>query len=115
MEKKWTMFQRDCLQHIAGLLHSIRSLVETLGPEALEVYCQNGCLGTDCIDKVRLVKFTKPDVNEESEDESANGDEEPEDESADGDEESEDESADGDDESEDESADNGEGSEDEAD
>lgn len=114
VETKWTMFQRDCLQHIAGLLHSIRGLVETLGPEALEVYCQNGCLGTDCIDKVRLVKFTKPDGNEESEDESADGDEEPEDGSADGDEESEDESADGDDESEDESADGDEDFEDES-
>lgn len=67
------MFQRDCLQHIAGLLHSIRGLVEALGPEALKVYCQNGCLGADCIDKVRLAKFTEPDGDE---DESADEEEE---------------------------------------
>lgn len=78
METKWTEFQRDCLQYIAGLLHSIRGLVETLGSDALELYCRHGCLDNQCIERVKLAKFTQPDADEEPEDEL--GDEEPEDE-----------------------------------
>lgn len=68
MESKWTNFQRGCLRHIAGFLHSIRGLVETLGSDALELYCRHGCLGNDCIDRVKSAKFTQPDGDEESED-----------------------------------------------
>ena len=68
METKWTEFQRDCLSHIARLLLSIRRLVETLGPEALEVYCRDGCMGPDCVERVKLAKFTEPDRDEEFED-----------------------------------------------
>ncbi|KAF6231702.1 hypothetical protein HO173_010004 [Letharia columbiana] len=78
VETKWTEFQRDCLQYIAGLLHSIRGLVETLGSDALELYCRHGCLDNQCIERVKLAKFTQPDADEEPEDEL--GDEEPEDE-----------------------------------
>ena len=70
MEKRWTEFQRDCLQHIAGLFYSIRGLVEALGSDALELYCRNGCLHNDCIDRVKMAKFTQSDGDEDSEDES---------------------------------------------
>ena len=89
METRWTEFQRSCVQHIAGLLGSIRGLVGTLGPDALGNYCQHGCLGKQCLDRVKLASFSKPDKDEESGDEES-GDEEPGDEEM-GNEESEDE------------------------
>lgn len=61
---QWTEFQRTCVQHIAGLLDSIRGLVKALGSEALERYCRNGCLGNECLERVKLAKFIKPDANE---------------------------------------------------
>ena len=64
--KSWTEFHRSCVQHIAGLLHSIRRLVETLGSDALERYCRYGRLGNNCLDRLRSATFTKPDTNEES-------------------------------------------------
>ena len=67
MEKQWTEFQRQCLQYIAGLLPSIRGLVEALGPEALGLYCQDGCLDKSCIDRVKLAKMTQSDGDEGSE------------------------------------------------
>ena len=60
--KQWTEFQRTCVQHIAGVLHSIRGLVETLGPDALERYCQHGRLGNNCLDRLKSAIFTKPDT-----------------------------------------------------
>lgn len=89
METRWTEFQRICVQHIAGLLGSIRGLIGTLGPDALGKYCQHGCLGKQCLDRVKLASFSKPDKDEESGDEEM-GDEEPENEESE-DEESEDE------------------------
>ena len=89
METRWTEFQRSCVQHIAGLLGSIRGLVGTLGPDALGNYCQHGCLGKQCLDRVNLAGFSKPDKDEESGDEES-GDEESGDEEM-GDEEMEDE------------------------
>lgn len=68
VETKWTEFQRKCMKHIARLLPSIGRLVETLGPEALKVYCRDGCLGPDCVERVRRAKFTQPDRDEEPED-----------------------------------------------
>ena len=68
MENRWTEFQRSCVKHIAGLLLSIKGLVEALGPDALEHYCRHGCLGNDCINRVKLASFTKPDEDEGSED-----------------------------------------------
>lgn len=62
--KSWTEFQRSCVQHIAGLLHSIRGLVETLGPDALERYCRQGRLGNNCLDRLKPALFTEPDTNE---------------------------------------------------
>lgn len=56
------------MQHIAGLLGSIRTLVKILGPDALERYCQHGCLGSECLDMVKQAKFTQPDTDEEPED-----------------------------------------------
>ena len=81
MEKQWTEFQRICVRHIAGLLVSIRGLVEALGPDALGRYCRNGCLGKECLDKVKLAKFTEPDTDhgeevEEEGDDEDEGDEE---------------------------------------
>ena len=99
METRWTEFQRSCVQHIAGLLGSIRGLVGTLGPDALGNYCQHGCLGKQCLDRVKLASFSKPDKDEESGDEEM-GDEEMGDEES-GNEESEDEESE-DEESEDE-------------
>lgn len=69
METGWNEFQRGCLHYVAGFLHSIRKLVEALGSDALEFYCRHGCLGSDCIDRVKLAKFTEPDEDEEAEDE----------------------------------------------
>lgn len=66
--KQWTEFQKRCVQHIAGLLLSIRGLVEALGSDALERYCHHGCLGNDCVDRVKLASFTRPDKDEGSED-----------------------------------------------
>ena len=99
MTHQWTEFQRSCVQHLAGLLHSIRGLVSTLDQEALEHYCHHGCLGNASIERVKQAEFMKPDVDERSEDENdedglADLDEESEDrgeESEDEDEESEDE------------------------
>ena len=65
--KQWTEFQRSCVQHIAGLLHSIRGLVETLGSDALERYCRQGRLGNNCLDRLKSASFTKPDTDEGSE------------------------------------------------
>ena len=64
---KWTEFQRSCVQHIAGLLHSIRGLVETLGSDALERYCRDGRVGNNCLDRLKSAVFTKPDTDEGSE------------------------------------------------
>ena len=75
METRWTEFQRSCVQHIAGLLGSIRGLVGTLGPDALGNYCQHGCLGNECLDRVKLASFSKPDKDVEAEDQES-GDEE---------------------------------------
>lgn len=61
VEHGWTEFQRDCLEYVAGFLHSIKRLVETLGSDALEIYCRNGCLENDCIGRVKLAKFITPD------------------------------------------------------
>ena len=74
--KQWTEFQKSCVQHIAGLLHSIRGLVETLGHDALKHYCHQGCLGKPCIDAVRVAQFVQPGTDGHGEP----GDEEPEDE-----------------------------------
>lgn len=82
MEGGWTEFQRGCVQHIAGLLLSIRGLVDALGSDALEYYCRHGCLGSDCVDRVKLASFTRPDKDEGSEDTddgSEDGDEDSED------------------------------------
>ena len=104
--KQWTDFQKSCVQHIAGLLHGIRGLVETLGHDALKHYCYHGCLSKPCVERVKLAEFVKSDVegyedvDEEADDEehgdatgeSDNGDEGPQDEnggSRDADEESE--------------------------
>ena len=61
---KWTEFQKCCVQHIAGILHSIRGLVETLGSDALERYCRHGRLGNNCLDRLKSAIFTKPDTDE---------------------------------------------------
>lgn len=77
--RQWTEFQRRCVQHIAGLLLSIRGLVEALGSDVLERYCRHGCLGNDCVERVKLASFTKPDKDEGTEDTdegSEDGDEE---------------------------------------
>ena len=63
---KWTEFQKSCVQHIAGLLHSIRGLVETLGSDALERYCRHGRLGNNCLERLKSASFTKPDTDEGS-------------------------------------------------
>lgn len=63
---QWTEFQRICVQRIAGLLHSIRGLVEILGSDALERYCRHGRLGNDCLDRLKSAIFTKPDTDEGS-------------------------------------------------
>ncbi len=71
------------MEYVAGFLHSIKRLVETLGSDALEIYCRNGCLGNDRIETVKMVKFTPPDGDgEEDEDEGSEDveDEKPEDE-----------------------------------
>ena len=103
METRWTEFQRSCVQHIAGLLGSIRGLVGTLGPDALGNYCQHGCLGKQCLDRVKLASFSKPDKDEESGDEESGdeeigdeetGDEEPGNEESEGDESEDEESGD---------------------
>ena len=78
MEKKWTDYQRDCLRYLAGYLGSIKSLVEVLGSDALEIYCRNGFLGSDRIDRVKMVQFTNSDDDddeEEHEDEDEDADE----------------------------------------
>ena len=62
--KQWTEFSRACVQHIAGLLYSIRGLVETLGSDALERYCRQGRLGNNCLDGLKSASFTKPDTDE---------------------------------------------------
>ena len=64
--KSWTEFQQSCVQHIAGLLHSIKGLVEILGSDALERYCRHGRLGNDCLDRLNSAIFTKPDTDEGS-------------------------------------------------
>ena len=76
MESRWTEFQRDCLKHVAGLLHSIRGLVEALGSDALELYCRNGCLGNDRIDRVKMVEFTPPDGDGEEDEGSEDAEDE---------------------------------------
>ena len=69
MAREWTEFQRSCLQHIAGLLPSIRAMVAALGSDALELYCRHGCLDQACIDRVASAQFTEHDGDdEESED-----------------------------------------------
>lgn len=92
VEKKWTEFQRSCLQHLAGLLPNIRELVAALGSDALELYCRYGCLGPDCIKRLIKAEFTEPDGDDEEseDDEECNDDEESEhDEGSEHDEESE--------------------------
>ena len=59
MEKGWTEFQRDCLYYISDSLASIKGLVTALGSDALELYCQNGCLDTACIDRVKSTRFAE--------------------------------------------------------
>ena len=77
VEKKWTEFQRICMQHIAGLLPNIRELVAALGSDALELYCRYGCLGPDCIKRLVKAEFTEPDGDdEESEDDEEGKDDE---------------------------------------
>lgn len=44
-------------------------MVETLGFDALEIYCQNGRLDTECARRVKESKFAQPDGDEESGDE----------------------------------------------
>ena len=78
------------MKHIAGLLPSIGGLVKTLGPEALEVYCRDGCLGPDCVDRVKMATFTEPDSDEELGDTQSDSDEELEDIQSDSEEEPED-------------------------
>ena len=63
------------MQHLAGLLRSIKGLVGALGPNALERYCRQGCLGQDYVDKVKMAEFTRPDTEEEPEEDEL-GDEE---------------------------------------
>ena len=76
MEKGWTEFQRESLYYIADFLSSIKGLVTALGSDALELYCQNGCLGAACIERVKSTRFVEdPGCAEEStEDEDADAD-----------------------------------------
>ena len=57
------------MHYLAGYLGSIKGLVEVLGSDALGNYCRNGCLGWDCIDKVKMAQFTESEDEPEDEDE----------------------------------------------
>ncbi|KAM0799599.1 hypothetical protein BDR22DRAFT_910509 [Usnea florida] len=76
VEKGWTEFQRESLYYIADFLSSIKGLVTALGSDALELYCQNGCLGTTCIERVKLTRFVEDleCAEESTEDEDVDGD-----------------------------------------
>ena len=115
---KWTEFQRSCVRHIAGLLPSIRGLVETLGSDALERYCRHGRLGNNCLDRLKSAVFTKPDTDEGTDlmdEECEDAEAEPEDADEESDEDEESESADEEEENRDDEYQNAEaGSEDES-
>lgn len=85
MEKGWTEFQRHCLDYIAESLSSIKGLVNALGSDALEMYCQKGCLGKTCIDRVKSAKFAEPDGDEDRIGNEDQDDDEEEEEEEDGD------------------------------
>ena len=46
------MFQRRCLKYISQSLYSIKGLVDTLGTDCLEKYCQYGHLPQNYINRV---------------------------------------------------------------
>ena len=46
------MFQRRCLKYISQSLYSIKGLVDALGTDCLEKYCQYGHLPQNYINKV---------------------------------------------------------------
>lgn len=73
MERQWTEFQRSCVEHIAGLLHSIRGLVATLGDDALENYCHHGCLGSVCVERVKTAAFIQPEDERPEDEEDEDG------------------------------------------
>ena len=66
--RKWTSFQRDCLEIISVYLPSITGLVKLLGPVALEEYCQFGYLKQENIDAINAYDVYPP-ANSEADDE----------------------------------------------
>ncbi len=54
---KFTEYQRECLIHISSHLYGIRTLVNVLGPKALERYCRHGCMEEDVVDLVEAVNL----------------------------------------------------------
>lgn len=55
VEQGWKTFQRRCLKHIAESLCSIRDLVNALGQDALDVYCRDGRLSAQHVQRLKQV------------------------------------------------------------
>ena len=51
----FTEYQRACLIHISSHLYSIKILVNSIGPKALERYCRRGCLDESVVETVESV------------------------------------------------------------
>lgn len=50
------IFQRKCLKHLAQYLCKIQELVTALGQDVLDVYCRDGRLSPDHVQKIRGVE-----------------------------------------------------------
>lgn len=62
-----TEYQRRCLGNLSGRLPKIGQLVQAMGENALEIYCETGCLPPERLVSVEeLVKeHTGFDVNDD--------------------------------------------------
>lgn len=99
ISSEWTEVQRRCLEYSARYLGSIKRLVESLGPNSLKDFCENGFLGPELMAEVKKVegpvRIEECNDEEKSDSESeAESESECDEKSDDGDEECDDEKSD---------------------
>ncbi|KAL9638685.1 MAG: hypothetical protein Q9164_001393 [Protoblastenia rupestris] len=70
VDSGWTEFQRRCLGHISQYMLRIKKLVKILGRNALDVYCRDGCLPQETVDKVETFLDQDEDKDDPSKDDS---------------------------------------------
>ena len=51
----WSDYQRKCLAYISQDLHSIKEIVDAMGEDVLDQYCQHGCLDEAAVGEIENV------------------------------------------------------------